>query len=89
MKGEASQLKDIMEARVVRVTEKTFAETVKTVNTSHSMSFIRVAFRRATSKIMTTKLEDDAVCKALQSTIIRITTSGLMIQAAYNRAVKK
>lgn len=83
------QLMDKLEARVVRVTKKSLLGNMKTVETDHNYSFIREVFRRASREIMTDTVRNDGIRDALELVIIRVATSGLMVQAIVNQVFKE
>lgn len=70
MEDAVNQLTNNLGARVVCVTEETFAEVMETVGTSRNQSFLKGALTRASRDIVTNMLEDDGVCEALKSAII-------------------
>lgn len=66
---------------MVRVTEGTLPKYLETVNTDHSKSFVRGAFRRAAREMKTNLLKIGDVRKSPEPAINRVATSGPMVQA--------
>lgn len=89
MEDIVNQLADKLKTRLARVVKATLVKIMETVDTDRNKLSIREAFRRATGDAMMFMLEGDRVCEALKSTIIRVATSGPMVQAFTNMIVKE
>lgn len=74
---------------MVRVTEETLINIMKTVYIDHNRSSIMSAFRHATREMMTTTLKDDGVCEVFESPFIRFTTSDPMSQGNIRMVLKE
>lgn len=83
------QLTDKLNVRAERVTRKTLTDSLETMNTNLKKFFYLGAFTCVARETMTAKLKNDDVCIALQSAIIRVATSGTMVQTEARMVVKK
>lgn len=89
MEDVFNQSTEKLEARVVHVSDGACVEATKMVDNDNNKWLIRRAFRWAPQRIMSSVLNDDSAFEALESTITKVATSDLIVQAGSNMVVKE